>query len=227
MAVAVTNLTNGNTNNSSSVNTASVSPGANKLITVTVVNARNGQPATLPTISGASMTWTQVNTVTANTNSWRGTIFRGLSASPGSGALTISFGGTSQDAGILWYVNEFSGTKTTGTNGADAIVQSATNVATGTNSGITVTLSAFGNSNNAAYGYCATQGSSPTVGSGFTLISTQTSVSVRSINEFKNSQDTTVDFSWGSVGTQGHAIAIEIAASLDTSRRRALLGVGL
>lgn len=210
MGVTYRSLTSGNSASGSSVNTASVSPVANKLITIAVFNARGGAAATLPTVSGASMTWTQVATVTANSGNWRITLFRAMSVTPGSGALTISFGGTNQDQGIFWFVNEFSGVVTTGTNGADAIVQSPTNTTSGTNTTITVTLSNFAKSSNATYGFCGTQGTSPVVGSGFTQINSQSTAAGRGIDEFKSSQDTTVDFTWNSTGAQSFAIAIEL-----------------
>ena len=139
----------GNSVDQSSYATASVSPAANALMVLAVLNS-HGTAATLPTVTGASMTWTQIATALDASGTFRITMFRAMSASPGSGALTIDFGGTTQTGGT-WSLAQFTGAQTTGTNGADAVVQSASNTAA-SGSSLTVTLgSAFGSASNLAY----------------------------------------------------------------------------
>lgn len=50
-----------------------------------------------------------------------GAVFRGLSASPSSGALTITYSGAGSVVGSTWEVVEFTGVDTSGTNGSGAV----------------------------------------------------------------------------------------------------------
>lgn len=109
MAITVSNLTTGaSATDATSYATASVSPSANKLILLFVGNRRSGGSPTQPTVTGASMTWTLVDSADGG-NEVRTSIFRSLNASPGSGALTIDFGGVTQGS-CGWSVAEFTGT---------------------------------------------------------------------------------------------------------------------
>lgn len=182
---------NSSITDTNSYNTASVSPGAGRLILACVANNdASGGPDT-PTVSGASMTWTQAATQTMGQR--RVTVFHSYSTSPGSGALTISFGSTQNDC--LWTVIEWRGLKTTGTNGADAIIQSAGNTVTGTT--LTVTLSSFAHQKNATFGFMYLNdifGVNVSPGSGFTELVDHVG-SAHTINaEWKNSNDTSVDW---------------------------------
>ena len=129
-----------------------------------------------------------------------------------AGALTIDHASQVQ---ILcqWHLAEFSTVKTSGTNGADAIVQAGTNNSSGSATGITVTLGAFNNLNNATYGCFFKESGDQTsfaVGSGFTELSRNTVAHVAS-SEFKNSNDTSVDWTTISESSQRVAAAVEIA----------------
>ncbi len=156
VGVTAANLTyDFNTTGATSYTTASISPAANKLYILTVANKipSAGTPNT-PTVTGAGMTWTQIATrrdTSSGDNGRRITMFRALSASPGSGALTIDLGGQTQ-GNCAWSVDEFSNIDTTGTNGSGAIVQEADNDVTGTLTSSSVTLAALGSPNNAVYG---------------------------------------------------------------------------
>jgi hypothetical protein len=71
------------------------------------------------------MTWDQVDTLEVNDSSVtleRLTVFRALSAAPGSGVLTISFGANNMNL-CAWSIVEFAGVSTSGTNGTGAIRQ--------------------------------------------------------------------------------------------------------
>lgn len=200
------NLTSGIQNIATSFTSSSISPGANRLVIATVWQiVASGTPNNC-TLSGASMTWTEVATVLSSDSKQRITIFRALSSSPGSGAITSNNGG--QTTSWQFSINEFQNVVTTGTNGADAVVQSASNTFSGTNTGVTVTLSAFGSGSNATFGFVA--GSAQpgiTVGSGFTELSQVVSESQA---QWKNSADTSVDWSWVSTANVGIAVALEI-----------------
>lgn len=212
MAVTATALTTSQGTSATSFNTASISPSSNKLVVLTVGNKFAGVPNT-PTATGNSLTWTQIATRRSSSDtSLRITMFRAMGASPSSGAITIDFAGQTQ-ANCEWSATEFGNVKTSGTNGADAVVQEADNDASGTATGITVTLGAFANANNATHGVVITNTSlGITAGSGFTELGN--SASNQTIeSEWKNSSDTSVDWSWASSSNAVDAMAIEIALS--------------
>lgn len=217
MAITASHLTDGYSGtDANSYATASVSPTANSLVLLKVYHALSTGSITTPTASGAGLTFTAVQTLTQGADPVRRiTIFRGLSASPSSGAITIDFGGQTQD-NCTWSVDEFAGIDTSGSNGSGAIVQSGTesknNSSPGT--GVTVTLSAFADANNAAYGSIRASNTTTDtiVGSGFSSLEDKTgSESGTHTTEWKNSQDTTVDWTWESSTRTAMAIGIEVA----------------
>ncbi len=144
-------LTAGNTTTgASSFNTASISPGANRLNVLFVVSADGGgaDPG-VPQVTGGGHTttaWVQIATQQMGA-ARRISAFRNLSASPGSGAVTINFSGAggSQNS-ACWSIIEVPDVNTGGTQGSGAVVQSTTVQATGT--GSTLTLAAFEHVNN-------------------------------------------------------------------------------
>jgi len=211
--VTVANLTSGHSETSqSSYTTASISPSANKLVIVTVETRLTGATAPTPTVSGAGGTWTQIATNASADGGRRITMLRDLSASPGSGVLTISYGGTNVDSNA-WSVDQFTGTDTSGTHGSGAIVQNQFNTATGTQTGITTTLSALGSSNNMAYGAVRwSDGITVTKGSNFTeLVNISVSSNYAFDVEYAKNQ-TAVNWTWGSESGTSVAMAIEIKA---------------
>ncbi len=157
-------------------NTASISPAANALVTIAVVGHRSSAAAASPTVTGGGMSsWVEVATVTFSTVATplkRMSIFRAMSASPGSGPITITFPATESNAS--WIVSQWTGVSTTGTNGSGAIAQALTNQADGVTS-IGATLAALGSPNNVAYGVVGTSGTAIGInpGAGFTEISEQ------------------------------------------------------
>lgn len=196
----------------SSQATASISPTANALILVSVAS-NLGSSTNTPTLTGAGMTWVEIRNQSVDSGKKRITVFRGLSGAPGSGALTIDFAGQAQDR-VFWSISKFTGVKTTGTSGADAIIQSlGAFVSNGGNTtGITVDLATPTNSANATYG-AFTSDSTPGVsaGSGFSIItnssgaggviSTESAINVEPVN-----------FTWSSQAINGAEVALEIAA---------------
>jgi hypothetical protein len=163
-----------------------------------------------------------------------------MGSSPSSGAITIDFAGQTQ-TDVIWSVEQCSGMDTTGTNGSGAVVQSAVNNVAGTFSTgtFTVTLAAFSDTNNGAYGVITcdnTLNGSGSVGSGFTqLVNTQALPSGGNLQtyltEWKATNDTTVDASMpGDGATSIGGIAIEIKAAAVASGTavgyKTLLGTG-
>jgi hypothetical protein len=205
-------MTNGdNSTGGTSATTASISPAANSLVIVSVSGGLNG--GTIPTVTGAGGTWTLIayeDDAGGSGGNHGIALFRDLSASPGSGALTISFGSTAENH-ITWSVDEFAGVVTAGTHGSGAVVQSVVGTATATNAGQTVTLATLGSPNNAAYGFLRSS-SIPTVtaGSAFTeLANNHATGSSVSEAEWAINQ-TAVNWTWPSVGNITVQMAIEI-----------------
>ncbi len=225
MAVVATNLTTGSDGdgNSTAV-TASISPTANNLILISI-SLRNGSSInpSVSSISGNGLTWVKVNSVvfdTASTSRRTVETWRALGASPSSGAITIT--ATENETDITWSVDQFSGIDTSGTNGSGAIVQSATNKdEANTASSLTVTLAAFGSTDNATFGAFATANDTDghVAGSGFAIVGSASGPGTNGLStatEFKNSNDTSVDMSLTS-GVQFGGIAIEIKAAATTA----------
>jgi protocatechuate 3,4-dioxygenase beta subunit len=156
--------------------TASIAPAANALVTVAVLTRRSSG-ALSPTLSGGGMaSWDEVGSVDFDPTSGsreRVTVFRALSAAPGSGPITISY--ASSVSNVQWIVSQWTGVETSGTNGAGAIGQTGTTAGDGVG-GLSLALGAFGNANNVAFGLVGVQTNGPTVspGAGFTEI-TETS----------------------------------------------------
>jgi hypothetical protein len=172
--ITQTLLTAGNnTTNQSIYTTASISPAPNALVTIAVMGHRSYGASPVPTVTGGGMAnWEPVASVTYDvlgTPLKRVTLFRAMSATPGSGPITITFSGGQSNA--QWTVSQWDGAETSGTNGSGAIAQALTNAADAVN-GLGVTLAAFGNPANVAFGVFGVTSSTPavTAGSGFTEI---------------------------------------------------------
>ena len=225
MAISASNLTTGNdVDGGSSSTTASVSPTSNNLVLLTITS-RTGITANpnQPTATGLGLTWVAVNSVVYDTTSSsrkRITTLRALgTVTPGT--ITIDFGGQNQTH-VYWSVDQVSGIDTSGTNGSGAIVQSATNkdetpiAADGT---LTVTLAAFGNTNNGTFGaFAADPGEGLiTVGSGFSVLGTVSTTTINLATEWRGGNDTTVtainDTTTLTAAIGGIAIEIKAAAS--------------
>lgn len=222
-SITAANLTSGvQATSATSANTASISPGANKLDVVFVAWKRTGANVDIPTVSGAGGTWVEINHFTNNDGaSIRGVaMFRDISASPGSGALTITFSEAKDNFG--WSVDEFTGTDISGTHGSGAIVQDTENSQNGTFTGFTLTLSALGSANNVAYGGIRQGGTGAvTKGGSFTELSNNTNGNIWEAEWAIN--QTAVNWTWASTTQVSIAMAIEIKAA---KKQSGLLGAG-
>jgi hypothetical protein len=156
--------------------TASIAPAANTLVTIAVIGHTSTAASPSPTVTGGGMAaWVEVATITFNsvaTPLKRMSIFRAMSAAPGSGPITVSFPTTESNA--AWVVSQWTGVDQSGTNGSGAIAQTVTNSADGVSS-IGATLAALGGPNNVAFGVVGTNGSAIGInpGAGFTEIAEQ------------------------------------------------------
>lgn len=189
--------------------TASITPNPYRLVLCTVRSKLSAGPAA-PTVTGCGLTWVQVDSQASGAQ--RITLFRAMGAAPSAGALTIDFGAVTQES-CGWSITEFSGVPTTGSNGANAIVQAKKATVNTTDTGMTVTLDPFASANNATYGCIATAVGVTTIspGTGFTELAENSSDS-RIEAEFRNDNDTSVDWTWSSSSGVKVAIAVEIAA---------------
>ena len=237
MAISISNLTNGrDVDGNSTASTASITPSSNKLVLVAVATKTASGDPNHPTLTGNGLTWVEITSVNYDAvgSQKRLTLFRGMGASPSTGAISIDLGGQNNTC-IQWIVEEVTGMDTSGTNGSGAIVQSSTNQSGGsTVNTLTVTLSAFGSTDNATYGIFGhdDDAGTATAGSGFTIVSTQSSVDVMGniASEFRSTNDTSVDISWDTSALEG-GIAIEIkqatvASTTKTLGTLILMGVG-
>lgn len=213
--MTASNLTTGTSTTDDTVyTTASISPSAYDLILchITLQRADSVAPST-PTVTGNGITYALIDRVDydiATTSRNTTFLFRGMSASPSSGAITITCGETTDQA--IWAIDKVTGADTSGTNGSGAIVQSATNVeTTGSGNSLTVTLGAFSSTDNATYGAFADDGADNyTEGSGFTKLGyAQITSDLISQTEWKSTNDTSVDISFNVNDLVG-GIAIEI-----------------
>lgn len=211
-AITATNLaTSGSVSDANSYATASVSPTSGSVVLVAVASSRGSDPAT-PTVTGASTTWTQIDSQGVN-GFVRITLFRGIAA--GTGALTIDFSGETQDR-CGWSIVELANTRVTGTNGSNAIRQSAKNSAASTTT-VTATLSSFGSTENATFGASVVQNSPErtiAAGSGFTEVAEWDASAGEFLSiqtEFRNDNDTTVDITASSTASNLGIIGVELA----------------
>jgi len=169
-------LTAGQKVNAVVFTTGPIAPRGNTLVTVAVMAQQSQGVAPSPTVSGGGMSaWTEVASVTFDPLSLptrRLTIYRAMSAAPGSGPLTITFSGTQFSS--QWIVSQWDSVDTGGVNGAGAIVQTGLSRGDAV-SGLTVPLLAFQSSHNVAYGVFGVRSgrAAITPGAGFTEISEQ------------------------------------------------------
>ena len=176
--IVQTLLTSGNnTINQKIYATAGIAPAPNALITVAVLGHNSSTAPASPTVTGAGMTWTVVASVTFDgvaTPHKRLTVYRAMSAAPGSGPLTITF--ASAVSNCQWIVSQWTGVNGSGVNGAGAINQTGVSQGDGVTSR-SVALAAFGNASNVAYGVFGVAKNTPAVtpGAGFTEIAEQAS----------------------------------------------------
>jgi hypothetical protein len=136
----------------SSYSFASITAGNNRLYVVFVgTSIGSGTAPAATSISGAGLTFTEIGTPggllysaspgVRRIQAWRALV--GSGATTGTIAISLDGISTAIDAVLL----EFDGVDTSGTNGSGAIVQSATDLATGA-SALTVTLAAFADASN-------------------------------------------------------------------------------
>lgn len=217
LPITQTLLTSGNNPANQKVyTTTSIAPGSNALITVAVLGHNSTSAPPSPTLSGGGMaTWTVVSSITLDavgTPHKRLTIYRAMSATPGSGPLTITWSATVSNC--QWIVSQWDGVDASGSNGAGAVVQSGSTSGDATN-GLAVPLAAFADPGDVAYGVFAVNKNALAVipGSGFTEITQQPSAESPNadLEAEWTTNDNTVDASW--TGLNGAALGVELKSA--------------
>ena len=209
--IIIENLTiGGSGSEASSYGTASISPTPGRVVLVGVQSESKDGSYAIPTLSGVNMTWTQIATISGTQG--RNTLFRGLATAPIAGAITINLG--EAQFNCSWVVDEVAGCVRSGSNAADAIVQSASANGVAPTTGLTVTLGALAHAKNIAYGMViAKEATGITPGSGFTeLAEHHTSGNGRMQSQYK-ANDNTVDWTWASNAGAVRGIAVELKAA--------------
>jgi hypothetical protein len=187
----------------------SITPPANQLILAFVEIYETGSDTSPPGISasGNGLTWVEIRNERFGEDSEnRVALFRAMGSSPSTGVVTFTHSDSSVGY-VGWTIIAVSGVVTTGTNGSDAVRQSNSNG--GVDDVLMVTLAAFGDTDNATFGFFANVPGAPfTQGSGFTLVDDDAGRAV----EWKESNDTAVD---GTIPTAEEwvGIAIEVVAA--------------
>lgn len=195
----------------STYDTASVSSQSGSMYILTVATKINLTNPNQPTVTGWGATWNVVNT-RLNTTAQDSRITMFQTAGNGTaGAITIAFGGQSQEAGVL-LLDKLTGILVTGTGGEDGIVQSDSAASSNGGTSVSVTLGAFADTKNVTYGACGgVGGGAINEGSGFTEISEDQggSAQTRVQSQWKDANDTGVDWTFDA-GEVTMGIAVEL-----------------
>lgn len=129
MAITVTGSGTSSNVNVASFNTVSIAPSGQRLVLLFVTTVQVGGVAAVPTASGNSLTYVEIANVAIPGDERRITVFRAQGAGATTGQVTIDCGGVSQ-SWIGYTIILFEGDiAITGSNGEDAVLQWATDVA--------------------------------------------------------------------------------------------------
>ena len=200
---------------SSSFATATITPGAGRLVLAFVLSRKAGG-AGLPTASGNGLTWHQVaSTLNAAAGNSRITCFRAMGPAPSAGPLTFNFAGQ-QQAACAWSVFEYDNVDGTGTDGSGAVVQQQT--ASGSSTTLAAMLGPLADAAASLVVGGVVLGTDEAVsaGAGLAQIDLQPFVQggIRGTlqTEDRTGGGSTVDWSWPTTANAG-AIALEIKAA--------------
>ncbi len=195
--------------------TASITPTGNSLVLLACIHNRGAGPQN-PTVAGNGLTWVLVNSGVV-TSTLRLNVYRAMGVAPTTGTVTLTF--PSDRLRCAWAITEYANVLTTGSNGEDAIVQSVAGDDDSVTSPFSVTLAAFGETENATYGaFGFNANQTISAGSGFAELYELEVESLEELYvEWKATNDTGVDCSWSSGTPEVAGIAIEIAAVQEPS----------
>ncbi|HEY6061881.1 MAG TPA: hypothetical protein VIV10_14915, partial [Gemmatimonadales bacterium] len=192
--------------------TGAIAPAAHTLVLVAVLTHQASAAAPSPTLTGGGMTsWDIVASVAFNgaTPLDRLTVYRAMSAAPGSGPITITSSVTVSNC--QWIVSQWGGVDDGGVNGAGATVQAGQTWGNAVN-GLTALLAPLGDANNVGYGAFGVASATAVVsaGAGFTTIDQQPSGEGTTGDLFAEwaANQPTVSASWTS--KSGGVVALEL-----------------
>lgn len=203
--------------------TASIAPTANSVqfLVLMIVWVTQAQAQDPDHVTGGGVTWVKIDSIIDTAAGVTFGLYRAMSASPGSGAVTMDAAPNSHC--YIWAIAELAGVDTSGANGSGAVVQSnkASNN-TGAVNTVTPTLAAFGSVNNGAFcvnGYfnaSALPTAAPDAGwaeiheTGSLLPSTSLAASIET--QWRPDNDTTPKATWTLNGAV-YSIAVEVKAA--------------
>jgi hypothetical protein len=214
--VARYSLTAGsNVSASSSFATATITPGAGRLVLAFVLSQKVGGPG-MPTASGNGLTWQQVANVTnAGPGNSRITCFRAMGPALGAGPLTFDFAGQQQQA-CAWSMFEYDNVEGSGANGSGAVAQQQTASGNGTTLAAMLGPLADAAASLVVGGMVLGTDEAVSVGAGLAQIDLQPfgQGGIRGTlqTEDRKGGGSTVDWSWPTTANAG-AIALEIKAA--------------
>lgn len=203
----------------STYTTGSFTPSSNVPVFAWVVNTHGTSAAAPTSVTGNGLTWSQIATRANAAGTLRGSLYWALGASPSAGGLSAAFSGNQTGAAI--HVFELAGADTSGT-----IVQSASNVAAAAGS-VTVTLSAFGNVNNAAVACFAglrQTGINPDTGFSEIYDNGYATPATEAESGWKSGEDTSIVGTWsaGTADILGVACEVKLAAAANYTLKKML-----
>ncbi len=205
MAITVTELTTGAQSAVADPDSASITPTANRPVFAAYVSGLYGGTAPTHNVpTGAGLTWELVDTATFTdgaTITGRLSLYRGVNASPSTGAVAFDSNGVSQPANV-WAIAEVEDGST--------VVQSVDGTGTGTTAGVTLTAFADGDNVTLAVAVAI---ASVTADSPLTGLTSQAGAEGFTVRMgYRLAEDTTPSFTIGS--SAGFAvIGAEVAAS--------------
>lgn len=220
--VTATFKTNGVGNSTaSSYNTASITPGAGKLL-ILIVSNTGGSAVDPNSVSGAGCTFTKILNASLESG-WSGTsVWRACPASPTTEAITIGY--AASHSGCVWSIAEFDCDAVSGDNGAAAIIRALQEgFGGGTNTVTTRTGSAGAfadpgnatvhiNSRNQASAPTQTPGTDMTELSDHAQFLTADGRSFHLAFNWRNAAKTSPQFTNNNSGTYGGSFFLEIEA---------------
>ena len=211
MAVAASNLTSGNSTSNGDFSTASITPAANRLILIAIY-IQASAIGSITSVTGNGITYELVNSTGVPVEN-RVLLYRGMSASPSAGAITIARTGGS-NSNIQWVVDEVSNVFTGGAaNGAGAVVQSAADNTNATITSFAPTLAAFTTTANGTYACIGRNQTAPAMTAELTELVQNVVSSRRIATQYSSGNDTTPSWSFASSAVDTGSVAIEIKAA--------------
>lgn len=210
-APTITVLTQGQASSpGSSVATASVSPGANKLLVLIVAHRSFNTNAFNPSsVTGCGLTWAAKGSgFISDSNAVRCMVYTATGPSPTSGAVTINYGVSV--ASSEWVLLEVDGAYSAGIGGGKALDQFVTSSGTGT--GASIGMSTFRNADSGTLGiFALTSNQGITPDATFTELGEQSGTTTALSLEvaYEAANNNSIDPSW-TTSSKWCGIGIEI-----------------